>query len=258
MKNKKCFGQRALGFAMALLMGASLIACGGDKDTQKQTESEVTSTVAITEESTVEAGKEADEPAGYKDPYADWKVLGLSFEGNVDDSSSYENHGTLNKEGTYVEGISGQALYFDGKTYVDLGSEGSLQPAKLTFVSWIKVDGKLAGEHMITWFKPNGNYKGEGWYLSCLDDGTPLKLSVGKSAGQPMEIFVSGSRSDFFPDGEWVHIAVTYDSDTHTATMYRNGVAQNVQYINAESEINEDSKSKKLLSFKSGMEEFVV
>ncbi len=247
MKNKKRFEKAALGLTMALIMGMSLAACGGDTAAQGEKGSEITNM----EEGTSEAGAVAGSPVAYEDPYEDWKVLGLSFEGNVDDASSYENHGTLNKEGTYVEGINGQALYFDGKTYIDLGSDGSLQPAKLTFVSWIKVDGKLTGEHMITWFKPSGNYKGEGWYLSCLDDSTPLKLSVGKSAGQPMEIFVSGSRSEFFPDGEWVHIAVTYDSDSHTAAIYRNGIAQNVQYINAESEINEDTNSKKYIGFNS-------
>ena len=178
-------------------------------------------------------------------------VLELSFEGNVQDSSPAGNHGALNKEGTFVEGVNGQALLFDGSTYIDLGTSGTLQPAALTFSAWIKVDGALAGEHMITWFKPNGKYQGQGWYLSCLDDNTPLKLSVGPSAGQPMEIFVSGSRSQFFPSGEWVHIAVTYDSATHTCNIYRNGIAQTVSYINAISEIGVDETSHKYIGFNS-------
>lgn len=178
-------------------------------------------------------------------------VLSLSFEGTAEDSSPKANHGTLNKAGNFVEGVSGQALYLDGSTYVDLGTSPSLQPAALTFAAWVKSDASLAGEHMITWFKPSGNYRGEGWYLSCLDNNTPLKLSVGKSAGQPMEIFVSGSRDAFFPKGEWVHIAVTYDSSTHTAAIYRNGIAQDVQYINAQSEINPDEASHKYLGFNS-------
>ncbi len=171
-------------------------------------------------------------------------VLNLSFEGNVQDSSPAANHGNLNKEGTYVEGVSGQALQFDGATYIDLGTSGSLQPAQLTFSAWIKADGILTGEHIITWFKPNGRYQGEGWYLSCLDDNTPLKLSVGPAAGQPMEIFVSGSRSEFFPAGQWVHIAVTYDSETHLCAIYRNGISQTVSYINGQSEITQDSSNK--------------
>lgn len=179
------------------------------------------------------------------------QVLRLSFEGNTDDASGLGNHGTLNKAGNYVEGVSGQALYLDGASYIDLGKSGTLQPGKLTFAAWIKVDGKLTGEHMITWFKPNGRYQGAGWYLSCLDDNTPLKLSVGPAAGQPMEIIVSGSRAAFFPAGEWVHIAVTYDSETHTCAIYRNGIAQAVQYINGQSEITADENSNKYIGFNS-------
>lgn len=179
------------------------------------------------------------------------QVLALPFEGNVEDASPLGLHGTLNKTGTYVEGVNGQALYLDGASYIDLGTSGALQPAQLTFSAWIKSDGKLSGEHMITWFKPSGNYKGKGWYLSCLDNATPLKLSVGPSAGQPMEIFVSGSRDAFFPAGEWVHIAVTYDSAAHTAAIYRNGIAQDVQYINGRSEITVDESSRKYIGFNS-------
>ncbi|MGN1157037.1 MAG: hypothetical protein ACI4TK_12745, partial [Agathobacter sp.] len=113
--------------------------------------------------------------------YDQYKVLGLSFDGNVEDNSGKGNNGTLNKEGVYVDGVNGQALKFDGGTYIDLGKSTELQPSKLTFAVWIKAEGNLAGEHIITWFKSNGNYKGDGWYLSCLDDNTPLKLSVGKS-----------------------------------------------------------------------------
>lgn len=183
--------------------------------------------------------------------YADSKVLELKFDGNVEDASGKGNNGTLNKEGKYVDGVSGKALHFDGSTYVDLGKSGDLQPSKLTFAVWVKADGNIAGENIITWFKPSGNYQGEGWYLSCLDDQTPLKLSVGKAAGQPYELFVSGSRAEFFPNGEWVHIAVTYNSETHKAEIYRNGIAQNVQVINTELEINADATSNKYIGFNS-------
>ncbi|MBQ7851187.1 MAG: glycoside hydrolase family 127 protein [Clostridia bacterium] len=178
-------------------------------------------------------------------------VLSLSFEGHVDDASPAGNHGQLNRAGAFAEGVSGQALYLDGATWIDLGASGSLQPAQLTFSAWIRTDGKLTGEHMLTWFKPSGRYQGVGWYLSCLDDSTPLKLSVGPSAGQPMEIYVSGSREAFFPAGEWVHIAVTYDSDSHTAAIYRNGVAQPLQYINGVSKITGNDRDHKYIGFNS-------
>lgn len=231
---------------LVMCLGAgTFAACGNNKkDTEENSGSESESTEQNSE---VESETESEITVDYKE----YKVLGLSFDGNVEDNSGKGNNGTLNKEGTYVEGVNGQALLFDGSTYVDLGTSGTLQPSTLTFAAWIKVDGTLAGEHMITWFKPNGNYKGEGWYLSCLDDNTPLKLSVGKSSAQPMEIFVSGSRAEFFPSGEWVHIAVTYDSESKKAAIYRNGIAQNVQYINQELAINPDEKNNKYIGFNS-------
>ncbi len=231
----------ALFLVMCLGVG-TLAACGGnDKNTETGSEANSSETETESETGSETAG------AGYEQ----YKVLGLSFDGNVEDNSGKGNNGTINKDGTYAEGVSGQALVFDGSTYVDLGKSGTLQPSTLTFAAWIKVDATLAGEHMITWFKPSGRYQGEGWYLSCLDDNTPLKLSVGKSTGQPMEIFVSGSRAEFFPAGEWVHIAVTYDSESQTAAIYRNGIAQSVQYINDKSVIGVDESSNKYIGFNS-------
>lgn len=233
MRKQKSFVSFVLAVALSVGM---LTGCGDNKtgNTENSTGQE---------NSTQEAEDTFD--------YEQYKVLGLSFEGNTEDNSGNGHNGTLNKEGTYEEGVNGQALVFDGSTYIDIGTSGELQPSKLTLTVWVKTDGALAGEHMITWFKPSGNYQGEGWYLSCLDDNTPLKLSVGKSAGQPMEIFVSGSRAEFFPEGEWVHIAVTYDSESQTASIYRNGIAQTVQYINEKSAINADDKSHKYIGFNS-------
>ncbi|MBQ8625656.1 MAG: glycoside hydrolase family 127 protein [Agathobacter sp.] len=237
MRKWKSFLSLALVFTLSTGM---LAACGDNKTDNTEND---TQNSTGTEDNTGNSEVTFD--------YEQYKVLGLSFEGNVEDNSGKGHNGTLNKEGTYAEGVNGQALVFDGSTYIDMGTSGDLQPSKLTFTAWVKADSVLAGEHIITWFKPNGNYQGEGWYLSCLDDNTPLKLSVGKSAGQPMEIFVSGSRTEFFPAGEWVHIAVTYDSESQTAAIYRNGIAQDVQYINEKSVINVDEKSNKYIGFNS-------
>ncbi len=181
----------------------------------------------------------------------DSKVVHLAFENDVKDSSGNGIDGTLNKDSNYVEGKKGQALKLGGSTYIDLGKSVELQPENLTTSMWIKVDGALTGENMITWFKPNANYQGKGWYLTSLDDNTPLKISIGESAGQPMEAYVSGARSQFFPKGEWVHIAVTFDAATQSVAIYRNGVAQSVQYLNSLSTITQDANSNKYIGFNS-------
>lgn len=251
--------KKLISIMLAAVLVCGLTACGGKTEDAGKDNGEVQDTAGEAGDSQEgNAGPEngdnsldANGDGTVSELYPENKVLGLSFEGDATDNSGLGNDGTINKEGTFVEGVNGQALKFDGSTYIDLGKSGDLQPEQLTFASWIKVEGTLAGEHMITWFKPNGNYQGEGWYLSCLDNNTPLKLSVGKSSGQPLELFVSGSRSEFFPDGEWVHIAVTFDSETHKCAIYRNGVAQDVQAINAEQEINADENSNKYIGFNS-------
>ncbi|MBQ6815078.1 MAG: glycoside hydrolase family 127 protein [Lachnospiraceae bacterium] len=178
-------------------------------------------------------------------------VVDLKFDNNLDDASGNGYSGTGNKDLTYVEGVSGQAVYLDGSSYIDLGKSTDLQPENLTVSMWVKADGKMAGENMLTWFKPSGRYQGKGWYLSSLDDSTPLKISIGESTGQPMEAYVSGSRSEFFPDGEWVHIAVTFDKETQTVQIFRNGVAQEVLYLNVASYISQDGESNKYIGFNS-------
>lgn len=182
---------------------------------------------------------------------SDSLVLDLKMDGDLKDSSNGGNNGTVTGNGTYEDGISGKALYFDGTTYVDLGKSTELQSEDMTFSAWIKVDGTLSGENMITWFKPSGNYQGKGWYLTSLDDNTPIKISIGESSAQPMEAYVSGSRSEFFPSGEWVHIAVTYNSETKKAYFYRNGIAQETLYLNSDAAITSDSSSNKYLGFNS-------
>lgn len=79
------------------------------------------------------------------------------------------------------------------------------------------------GEQLITWNK--NEYFTDGWYLSMENGNRPLTLSVGPAAnnGQPYRVSVDGNRSEFFPVGEWTHVAVTYDKETKDIRFYRNG-----------------------------------
>ena len=160
------YAMKKLHLALALASALTLTACGGSAEDAPVDKS-------IPSQEPVETVAPTPEPTTEPPVYEQYKVLGLSFDGNVEDSSVSGISAALNKDGTYVDGVKGQALFLDGSTYIDLGTDTALQPEKLTFASWIKVDENLAGEHMITWFKPSGNYQGEGWYLSCLDNNTP-------------------------------------------------------------------------------------
>lgn len=174
--------------------------------------------------------------------------LQLKFDETVEDSSGKKVPVTVKGMEQYVDGVDGKALSLDGRTYLNLGTSGELQPGNLTTAFWVNIPSQLTGEHMIMWNKPNGIYNGQGWYLSCLSDTEPLKLSVGMS---PTEISVVKSRSEFFPIGEWVHIAVTYNSATGEGQIYRNGEAQELKYIRKGDKIVGNDRDSKYLGFNS-------
>lgn len=180
--------------------------------------------------------------------------LQLKFDGTVSDTSGKDLPIAVTGNENYIEGMNGNALQLDGKTYLNLGNSASLQPSMLTAAFWVKAPESLGkDEHIIMWAKPNGNYAGEGWYLSSLSDTVPLKLSVGTSVGggQPMEISVQDSRDQFFPVDEWVYVTVTYDSEAGEACIYRNGVAQEVTYNSKGNKINGNDTDSKYLGFNS-------
>ena len=159
------------------------------------------------------------------------KVLELKFDDNITDSSDNEftvtAHGKDGKEknATFAEGVSNSALSLDGNTYLDLGTSEKLQPENMTVSFWFKATKALAGEHIIMWNKPSGAWDGQGWYLSCLNDSCPLKLSVGSNKNGEVltEYAINTSRSEFFPVDEWVHVAVTYNGADGKVVFYRNG-----------------------------------
>ena len=152
------------------------------------------------------------------------QVLDLSFDNSLKDPAGA--HGVTMGKGTenYAEGIKGQGLSLDGKSYVKLGTEEDLQPENLTLSFWMKPNKDMGnGEQLITWNK--NEYFTDGWYLSMENGNRPLTLSVGPAAnnGQPYRVSVDGNRSEFFPTGEWTHVAVTYDKETKDIRFYRNG-----------------------------------
>ncbi|TRY18654.1 hypothetical protein FOJ82_05900 [Tessaracoccus rhinocerotis] len=156
----------------------------------------------------------------------DAKVLGLHFDGNLEDAGPAGHDVTMRSgESSWVAGISGQALSFDGSTVVDLGTAEALQPSDLTLSFWYRPDADMgSGEQVFTWSK--SQYNSDGWYLSSENSDTPLALSIGPASGQPYKVAVGAPRAEFFPTGQWTHVVVTYDGESKAVNFYRNGIAQ--------------------------------
>lgn len=161
-------------------------------------------------------------------------VLELRFEDNLADTSAGnaqvaakkkvgETYEDVSGSMSYVEGRNeGKAISLDGSTYLDLGKDGALSPGKLTLSLWIKPNADITGEQVITWNKTNWDQ--EGWYLSLNANTGAIVLCVGGN----YQAMVAGDVKALFPTGKWTHLAVTYDSDTKKALIYRNGIQQNV------------------------------
>lgn len=187
------------------------------------------------------------------------KVLELKFDDNLTDSSTnafaVTSHGKDGqaKGAKYAEGVSNSALSLDGSTYLDLGTSAKLQPQNMTVSFWLKATKSLVGEHIIMWNKPSGAWNGEGWYLSCLSNTQPLKLSVGAGEnGKTLaEYAVNTDRAAFFPIDEWVHIAVTYNSTDGKVVFYRNGEVVPSAPATSAAKINGNGTDHKYLGFNS-------
>lgn len=151
------------------------------------------------------------------------QVLNLTFDRNLTDSSPAGHQVEIGKGApSYVEGVKGLALSFDGQSYVKLGMEEDLQPENLTVSFWLKPNGNMKGEQVITWSK--AEYNSDGWYLTSENDSMPLALSIGPASSQPYKVSVTGmERVDFFPQNEWTHVAVTYEKASREVKFYRNG-----------------------------------
>jgi hypothetical protein len=184
----------------------------------------------------LEAASSATEPTISVSPN---EVLDLGFDTSDLTDSTGKHTPTMIGTASYVAGAdggSGKALDLNGtSSAVTLGTNSDLQPQDLTVSYWFKPDADMGtGEQVFAWSKGN-TYDLDGWYLTSLNGTTPVALSVGPSVtnGQPYEVGVTGTRSTFFPTGQWTHVVVTYDHTSKTVTFYRNGVKQTSTVLHA-------------------------
>lgn len=144
------------------------------------------------------------------------------FNGSAQDTSGSDNHGTINGA-TFVQGISGQALSFDGvDDMVVVPHSPSLSLDKFTMEAWIKIKKiREFGSQETILIKR---------YEPSWQDNYGLAIS---SKGKVEASFYSFDIPTWFnaksviniSAGDWYHIAATYDRTT--LKIYINGVLDN-------------------------------
>ncbi|MGB7758548.1 MAG: LamG-like jellyroll fold domain-containing protein [Bryobacteraceae bacterium] len=131
------------------------------------------------------------------------------------DKSGLGNNGTI-YGATATSGKIGQALHFDGDSYVDLGNPSSLHLMSYSISAWVRPAG-LGWEQRIVSNGGFGNVNGAIDFL--IDANGKLVILNQFNGGQD----TYRSNPIPFQVGTWIHVAVTYDSTTGAPHLYVDG-----------------------------------
>ncbi|HIH09297.1 MAG TPA: hypothetical protein HA254_01365, partial [Candidatus Diapherotrites archaeon] len=149
------------------------------------------------------------------------------------DSSGYGNNGIMIGSPTWVDGISGKALNFNGTTdYIRIPQSDSLRSGAKTIAMWANVSDlyKLSGA-VFSW----------GW-TGCTDTYAGFVRSDGSfivyyqnSAGAIIRSITIAGPGTWKP-GEWAHWAIVYNSSGSTVTisLYKNGAPAGTPYTGSD------------------------
>jgi hypothetical protein len=136
------------------------------------------------------------------DPGTDNLVASYSFENNVQDNSGNGLNGTIIGNPTFIEGIAGMGLSFDGvNDYVDFGNNEAFNiTEQITLSAWINTNDSGNGQ--------------DNPYVSKGDHAYAIKHSYANQ----MQFFIydgdwfaADARVNDSFNGEWHHVAGTYN-----------------------------------------------
>ncbi|MBB6690561.1 S-layer homology domain-containing protein [Cohnella xylanilytica] len=116
-----------------------------------------------------------------------------------------------------------------------------LQPSSMTVSYWIKrTESMNDRENVLLWFKPEADYANKGLFITYNGDSSIVMVD-GTGA-----FFVKQKPDDFLPEGEWTHVVATFDSATNAAAIYKNGVAQTIDFDGTPDSITATADVKKI------------
>ena len=149
-----------------------------------------------------------------------WKfdeTIGATFT----DSSSLQNHGSLDGGGTWTDGILTGAVDFDGVGDYGITDSNFTPPTEGTVIFWMQVPGAPASHGRVLGLA-------DGWEIRHVTTGT----ADGIPYGLVFDLGVSGvntlfaTSSTFEVPGTWYHIAATYNTADDTYAVYVNGALE--------------------------------
>ncbi len=161
----------------------------------------------------------------------------------IPDLSGKNHNGTIVGNLTpEMNGYKGGSLNFagNGGNYVDMGKSEELIPSNITVSYWIKRTEQFTGENMLMWFKPEGNWAGNGLFITYNGDSSTVIVDGTSS------FFVRENPNQFLPLNEWTHVIVTFNSDTNEAAIYKNGVKQALGFGGTPDKITANTQAKKV------------
>lgn len=141
-------------------------------------------------------------------------VLYLPLDGGVEDASGNGNDGIVNGNASWVDGKHGQAMQFDGSTYMEIpDSPGSGLDgvSGLTIEAWVK----MSGHHdngIVVKLISEGVHWPTVYNLETWSDQLAY-FGVNEDTGE----WIVGS----YPLDEWFHLTGVFDNGTET--IYING-----------------------------------
>ena len=160
-------------------------------------------------------------------------VAHYEFEGNADDSSGNGNNGEEFGGVSYVDGVIGQAVSFDGvDDYIDVAHNDSLSPDILTVSVWVNIIEDNGIVNMLL----KGRWNGD---LTNNQREYQLNTTYGNFYGEQWNnVYLLNPAVE----SEWSLITLTYDKNS--LLIYKNGLLDNSETF--DDEINKPSNPESL------------
>ncbi|MHC4558251.1 MAG: LamG-like jellyroll fold domain-containing protein [Planctomycetota bacterium] len=148
------------------------------------------------------------------------------FDGNLNDSSGNEHHGTPSGNPQFVTGVYNEALELDGDDYVTIeGYKGVLGTNAFSISAWVNCTGSGSSQ-IVAW-----GSQGSGTEANFLIRAQNNRLQLSTWAGN------ARTNNNSVSTGQWYHVVVTVEDNvggTDNARLYIDGQdATNVSGINS-------------------------